>query len=160
YFAFGSWRRYVAKVHGAELTIGIATTAPGMRDADLVEWIATSANGLAHYLNAWPTARPLVLVAPCAGETIDGRTLGGGGGSVLVNVGPEVTPEAARENWVLTHEMIHLTMPSLGAPHTWLEEGMATYLEPIVRMRAGHLPAERVWGDLLRDAAQGLPQPG
>jgi hypothetical protein len=160
YFAFGAWRRYLAKVGGAELTIGIASTTTGMRDADLVEWVATSANGIASYLKTWPTARPLVLVAPGEDATIDGRTLGDGGGSILVTVGSAVTPARAREDWVLTHEMIHLSMPSLGAPHTWLEEGMATYLEPIVRVRAGHLPAEQMWGDLLRDAHQGLPQPG
>jgi len=35
--------------------------------------------------------------------------------------------------------------------HHWIEEGIATYVEPIARIHAGHLKAERMWFDLVRD---------
>ena len=41
-----------------------------------------------------------------------------------------------------------------------MEEGMATYIEPIARAQIGRMTHERVWGDFVRDMPQGLPQAG
>ena len=41
-----------------------------------------------------------------------------------------------------------------------MEEGMATYIEPIARAQIGRMTPERVWGDFVRDMPQGLPQAG
>jgi hypothetical protein len=56
--------------------------------------------------------------------------------------------------------MVHLAFPSVDEKHHWIEEGIATYVEPIGRIRAGHLTAEQMWFDLIRDMRQGLPQVG
>ena len=64
------------------------------------------------------------------------------------------------DDWVLTHEMVHLAFPSVPEEHHWIEEGSATYIEPIARARAGDLTPEKVWGDLVDGLPQGLPQPG
>src|SRR5262249_1004835 len=65
-----------------------------------------------------------------------------------------------RRNWVLVHEMTHLAFPSVPPKHHWIEEGLATYVEPLIRYRAGMVPAESVWGDLARGLPQGTPQEG
>ena len=44
--------------------------------------------------------------------------------------------------------------------HHWIEEGSATYVEPIARARAGDLSPEKVWGDLVDGLPKGLPQAG
>ena len=44
--------------------------------------------------------------------------------------------------------------------HHWIEEGSATYIEPIARAAIGELPVEQVWGDMVRDMHQGLPDSG
>jgi predicted metalloprotease with PDZ domain len=44
--------------------------------------------------------------------------------------------------------------------HHWIEEGLATYVEPIARTRAGDLTAQKVWADMMDSMHQGLPQPG
>jgi hypothetical protein len=56
--------------------------------------------------------------------------------------------------------MVHLAFPSVPEEHHWIEEGSATYVEPIARTRAGDLTPEKVWGDLVDGLPQGLPQPG
>src|SRR5260370_683666 len=61
---------------------------------------------------------------------------------------------------MMTHEMIHLTFPSVAEKHHWIEEGIATYVEPIARIRAGRLNASQMWADLMRDIPQGLPAAG
>lgn len=60
----------------------------------------------------------------------------------------------------MTHEMVHLAFPGVARKHHWIEEGLATYVEPIARARDGELSAEKVWGDMVRGMPQGLPQPG
>ena len=48
----------------------------------------------------------------------------------------------------------------MGRRHLWAEEGLATYVEPIARARAGELSPEKMWRDLVRGLPQGLPQRG
>jgi hypothetical protein len=61
---------------------------------------------------------------------------------------------------MMTHEMIHLSFPSLPDENHWMEEGIATYVEPIARIQADHLDASTMWADLVRDLPKGLPQAG
>jgi predicted metalloprotease with PDZ domain len=56
--------------------------------------------------------------------------------------------------------MVHLAFPSVAESHHWIEEGIATYVEPIARARAGNLREEKVWGDLVDGLPQGLPKAG
>jgi hypothetical protein len=44
--------------------------------------------------------------------------------------------------------------------HHWVEEGLATYVEPIARARVGDLTPQKVWGDLVDGLPQGLPERG
>ncbi len=71
-----------------------------------------------------------------------------------------MTAAGTRDDWVVTHELLHVSQPSLGRAHAWLSEGMATYVEPIVRARAGLVTPEKFWGDLVEGLPQGLPGAG
>jgi predicted metalloprotease with PDZ domain len=61
---------------------------------------------------------------------------------------------------VLTHELIHLALPDLPSAHRWLEEGIPTYLEPLLRLRAGRLDPAAFWAGLRADLPKGQPQGG
>ena len=60
----------------------------------------------------------------------------------------------------MTHEMVHLAFPSVPEKHHWIEEGIATYVEPIARVQAGILQPSKMWSDVVRDLPQGLPARG
>jgi hypothetical protein len=47
--------------------------------------------------------------------------------------------------------MVHLAFPSVAEKHHWIEEGTATYIEPIARVQAGYLAPAQMWSDLVRD---------
>ena len=49
---------------------------------------------------------------------------------------------------------------SLAEEHHWLEEGLATHVEPIARAQNGQLPSEKVWSDMVSGMPQGEPQRG
>jgi hypothetical protein len=89
-----------------------------------------------------------------------GKTLGDAGGGVLFRLGPRVTEESLADDWVAVHELVHLSFPALAPVHGWFGEGLATYVEPIARARAGLVGVERIWQDMVAGMPEGLPAPG
>jgi len=55
--------------------------------------------------------------------------------------------------------MVHLAFPSVAREHHWIEEGIATYVEPIARAETGELAVSSVWRDLVEGLPKGLPGP-
>lgn len=155
----GAWRTRTLHVSDAEITVGIAGAGYATTEDELAQWLEQTWTPLATYYEGLGRLQPLILVVPGEGR-IHGVTLGNGGSSVLLHVGPEVTGPDALDSWVPTHEFIHVLFPSVTPRLPWIEEGLATYVEPIVRARAGHVSAEQFWRDLARGLPRGLPQPG
>jgi len=87
-----------------------------------------------------------------------GQTFGRDGGLITISVGNKTLPAQLAEDWMLTHEMVHLAFPSVERNHHWIEEGPSTYVEPIARIRAGHWTARQMWMELVRDLPKGLPE--
>jgi predicted metalloprotease with PDZ domain len=86
--------------------------------------------------------------------------MGSGGGSVLYLLDRRAGRRELMDDWVLVHELLHFACPLLPAEHHWFEEGLSTWLEPLVRFRAGWITAEEVWRELHEDMRNGLPRPG
>ena len=59
----------------------------------------------------------------------------------------------------MVHEMVHLAFPQVAKQHHWIEEGLATYIEPWARLGIGQLTEETVWKDLVEGLPKGLPGP-
>lgn len=158
YAAFGRIRR-------SELAGGRVEAAffPGaLRDESVVTaWIERSAKIVETLYGGFPIPRVLVLVQPTSGRRVGfGTTMGSSGAAIEVPVGQDATPEALREDWMLVHEMIHTALPDLSRTHHWLEEGLATYLEPLARAHAGLVTRDQVWRDWIVGMPQGQPAAG
>lgn len=129
--------------------------------ADISEWVRAAAESVATYYGRYPLERVTIRIAPFDGRGVrNGRTFGQNGGFISIHLGNETTPAALKSDWMMTHEMIHLAFPSVADRHHWIEEGISTYVEPISRVRARHLDAAELWGELVRDLPQGLPAEG
>ena len=153
-FSVGAASFEVAFVAGS-LTVG--------HDA-FVARLRRTVERIADYDGLFPAPHTLVVVQPTSARhdgTPMGVTLAGGGGaSVLLGVPGEATIEDLDRDWVMTHELLHVAFPSVGRPHRWMEEGLSTYLEPIIRVRDGTVDAAKFWGDLVSGLPQGLAEPG
>ncbi len=137
--------------------------APGALETPLSavhRWIAASACAVTTYYGRFPVKHLHLLIVPVEGETgvLSGRTEGYGGASTKIFVGQLATEEDLMRDWVITHEMVHLAFPSVAEEHHWIEEGIATYVEPIARVEAGNLEPRNVWHDLVEGLPRGLPQ--
>ena len=127
----------------------------------MTAWVKGAVDGIAAYLGrGFPSPRTLVVVERGTGGPTRGETLGEGGPAVLVRAGDGVTAATTRDDWIMTHELMHVVMPSLTHQHVWLSEGVPSYVEPIVRVRAGALMPEKMWRDLMEGMPQGLPEAG
>jgi hypothetical protein len=124
-------------------------------------WINASAHAVANYYGRFPVRQVALRINTFDGHGIrGGQTFGWQGAEIKISVGTATTEAEFADDWMLTHEMIHLAFPSVAEKHHWIEEGQATYVEPVARMRVGNLKPERVWADWVRDMPQGLPKGG
>jgi hypothetical protein len=157
---FGPFRAETVQSGSAHVDVAVAPSGLAMSSADVKAWVERAVTGIAAYYGVFPTRRTLVVVVPGTGADTEGETLGDGGPSVVVRVARGLTASQAVDDWVVVHELLHVTVPSLGRQEAWLSEGIATYVEPIVRARAGIVSAPRFWSDLVKGMPQGLPEAG
>lgn len=127
-------------------------------------WVRRAAEAAAKYYGRFPVPTARVLVLPSSGSGVhNGTTWGNVGGSLAftrIRVGEHTTSDQLRDDWMMTHELIHTTLPSLPEENHWLEEGTAVYVEPIARVQADQLDQQLVWADMIRNMPQGNPRDG
>jgi hypothetical protein len=127
----------------------------------LCAWMARAALAVSAYYGRFPVARVRLVLRPVDGTGVrGGKTYGhsdDGRPLMVIRVGRETTAEQLVDDWTLTHEMVHLSVPSVPRHSHWLEEGIATYVEPIARAQRGELSQERIWADMLHGMPKGLP---
>ncbi len=149
-------------VGGGRLEIAFPPNDPDFPRSLALDWIKTAARAVTDYYGRFPVERVEIRIRAVSGNRIgSGRTFGRRfGGVITAEVGRATTAAHFSSDWLMTHEMVHLAFPSVADRHHWIEEGLATYVEPIARVRARDLTARQVWTDLVRDLPQGLPEAG
>jgi predicted metalloprotease with PDZ domain len=161
YSAFGPLEHARVPVTGGVVDVALGSGEWTLPRDEVLEWVGRSAGAVAGYYGAFPVPRVQVIVVPGGRRPVGfGTTLGNGGASVVVWVGRGATRAAFERDWVLTHELTHLGFPNVPRAQHWLEEGLATYVEPIARARAGTLPESDAWKGLAEGLPKGLPRAG
>ncbi len=127
--------------------------------------IQAAISAVTTYYGRFPVAKARILVIPVENRRgiLQGTTwgdMGGFQGFTRIRIGQHTTTADLAEDWMMTHELVHMAFPSLPDDQHWMEEGQATYIEPIARVMTGELKAEQVWRDMFRDMSKGEPGPG
>lgn len=130
-----------------------------------MDWVQRAARAVSTYYGKFPVARYRLLVMFVEGRSgvSGGTTWGGVGGFpafTRIHVGQHSTQQDLADDWMMTHEMVHTAFPYQPDEHHWIEEGLATYVEPVARVQAGFLKPEKIWADMVRDMPNGDPEPG
>ncbi len=162
---FGGFHASAVTRGDARVEIAIAAQGMPLTDGEITEWVSRAIDAIAGYYGRFAPPRTLVVVWPGRpGSPTRGMTLGDGGPSVFVHTPSGATPEAIRaavhDDWVMTHELLHVTLPSLSHDQVWLSEGIPSYVEPFARARVGQLTPEKLWRDFVDGMPQGLPEVG
>lgn len=160
YSAFGRFRVHSLTSEGGRLDVAIAESEAAPDTGRVLGWLRRAALAVSRYFGRYPVPRALALVLPARRRFIFGKELGDGGASILFRVGKDTPQSVFDSDWKATHEMVHLAVPSMERRYLWLNEGLATYVEPIARARVGQLSAEQVWEGFVHGMPFGLPRPG
>ncbi len=161
YTAFGKMRVHDVAAKGGTIQLAIAQGSLSVTDDQLVQWAGDSARAIAGYFGRFPMDHAAVILVPGRGPWVgSGMTLAGGGGTIFMRVGETAKWSSFHQDWVLVHEMTHLSFPTAPRGSQWVEEGLATYVEPFARVRAGLLSEEEAWRGLAEGLPNGLPGPG
>jgi hypothetical protein len=134
---------------GAAPDVGL----PGVRD-----WVLRSAGIVSAYFGEFPVKAVSIRVSTTDSSSMgSGRTYGYPQPRIEVNVGQHISLPSLNDDWVLVHEMSHLSLPAIDESHTWLAEGVAVYVEGVARAQAGNISETRLWGEYETSMPKGLP---
>ena len=148
-------------VGGGNIEITLPDEQMKLSSNDLMNWIKTAGNVVSRYYRRFPVPHLILDVEAGRGAGVrHGVTYPKYGGLINITVGRDSQISDLNEDWALTHEMIHLAFPDMDRDYHWIEEGIATYVEPVARARAGTLPVEQVWKEFIRDMPKGQPVEG
>jgi hypothetical protein len=148
-------------VGGAVIDVSIGPPEPSVPQAALLAWVKRCATAVSSYFGRFPVDKiRLNVVTGKQGEIGHGMTWGGRHPTIRVFVGRDTKPSDFEDDWLLTHEMTHLSFPDMAEEHHWIEEGLATYVEPLARARIGWIEPDEVWSGLAEGLPKGLPQRG
>ena len=145
---------------GAVLHLSFDAHEYALGGSAVCAWMVRAAAAVSGYFGRFPVPETMVELKPVGGGGVHGGSTYGRGPYTEVRLGRAVTEAELEDDWVMTHELVHLAVPSVPDESHWLEEGIATYVEPVARVQAGQLPVERIWSDMYRDMPKGLPQSG
>ena len=146
---------------GSRIDVTIDTSQAPISQTDVIKWVQNAADSVTAYYGRFPVPHLTLRVMAVDGSGVrHGMTWARGGGLIRISVGSKTSAADFADDWMLTHEMIHLAFPSMADEHHWIEEGLSVYVEPIARIRAGHWTATQMWRELVRDMPKGEPQEG
>lgn len=141
----------------AEITVAVLDDGFAMDDAAITAWVTRFAGLVGRYWGGFPADHLLVAVSPHGRVNGPfGRVRGGGGATLLMRISKQDDPKFLHEqDWVLPHELIHVGAPFAPARRPWFMEGMATYLEPLIRALGGAATERAVWNEWVRAMPSG-----
>jgi hypothetical protein len=152
------------EIGGASIHVDLAPGPSDLPAPRLVAWVTRAAKAVSVYYGNFPVAKADVFVRLAAGRdgVFDGFTFFPDSGvlTTRIRVGEHTTETELADDWTMTHEFVHLAFPSMARRHHWIEEGLATYVEPIARAQAGQIPVSSVWKQLVDGLPQGEPEAG
>jgi len=147
---------------GAQIEVDVHLAQSDLAVEDVVSWVQRSAQAVASYYGRFPVSHARVIVTQSldGGQSIHGTTWGnieGVQGLTRIRIGKNVAKSDLTNDWTMTHELVHMALTSLPDENHWLEEGLATYVEPLARAQDGQLSPSEVWKEMLDGMQTGEP---
>jgi hypothetical protein len=150
---------------GARLNLVFDGRMPALPTVVYQHYIQKAAEAVSLYYGHFPvpSARIVLQFSPGRDGILQGTTWGDVDGVPAITrlrVGQRTSAKELERDWIATHELVHMALPSLPDDQHWLEEGIASYVEPVARVQAGQLTAERMWRDMVGGMPNGEPESG
>jgi hypothetical protein len=159
---YGSGQVTGIRIGKTDLEVTLHGELANLKQPDLMAWVRQCATAVARYFGRFPVPRAQLTIVVRDGRrgVSGGRTWGQPEAHTRISVGQLTDAANLTRDWVLTHEFVHYGFPDMPEQNHWIEEGLATYVEPIARVAVGTQTASTAWFEMLRDMPQGEPQAG
>jgi len=153
------------EIGGTSLQIDVAAGAFDLGPDAVIAHVEKAARAVTAYYGKFPVrgARVLIVPVPDEHDVLQGTTWGGvrgWPGFTRLRIGQRTTQAELDDDWMATHELIHMAFPTMPDDQHWIEEGLSTYVEPVARVQSGELKPEQIWRDMVRDMPKGNPREG
>jgi hypothetical protein len=158
HLVFGRFAQQRVEVPGGALDLIVMDGFEEPTRSLIAPWLASAGVMVAQPGGAFPAPHAQVIVVPTSPSTFPihfGHTGRSGGGSIVLFMPTDMDREQFRSDWIAVHEFSHLLHPFVQRGDAWLSEGLATYLQEVLRVRAGMLPPEQAWRRLYEGALLG-----
>jgi hypothetical protein len=151
----------VVRLGQATIKIQSLGATPDVGLLGVRDWVLRSASIVSAYFGEFPVPAVTIRVSTTDSSSMgSGRTYGYPQPRIEVNVGQHISLQSLNDDWVLVHEMSHLSLPAIDESHTWFAEGVAVYVEGVARVQADNISETRLWGEYATSMPKGLPQSG
>ena len=171
-FTLGTWPRYWSALTvfgkspieriaqtGGELQLSILGDLSTAQRQKLHDWVVQISKLPQLVIGRLPSRRAQILVVPMrargGGPVPWAQVYRGGFGAAHFFVDPAASVQEFREDWTGAHEISHLLHPYLGPGGSWMGEGLASYMQNVLRARAGILSPEDAWERLIAGFERG-----
>ena len=158
YAVFGRFEQERVEVPGGLIELAVLPGLAPQTRGHLRAWVEAQAKAAAQLDGRFPVERLLLVVIPSrpASSPVGfARVTRGGGVSIAALVRRDAQLDDLLRDWVLVHEFTHLRHPFVSRGDAWLSEGLATYYQEVLRVRAGLRSAEQAFARLHRGVRQG-----
>jgi len=138
-------------VTGANLQLAVLPGNPPVDVAAISAWIREGAATVTALYGRFPVPDAQILVVPTGrgDEPVPwGQVMRGGGDAMHLFVDQRQPMAAFRRDWTLMHELSHLLHPRIDHDAPWLNEGLASYYQNVLRARSGIVSPEQAWEEL------------
>jgi predicted metalloprotease with PDZ domain len=160
YTTFGNFAHRKLPLQGSQSSVTLSVLDGHLvTDVEtLASWVNDAATAVTSFWQRFPDNEAMVTIVPIEGRSgvLFGKVLPESAPGVVLMLGEHTTKEQLYADWVLVHEFFHIGFPSFHDEGKWLDEGLATYYEPIIRARAGWIDEQQVWDEFSRSMPQGL----
>jgi hypothetical protein len=146
--AFGQFEIEHFEAGGARFEVAVLPGLPAATRALVVPWLTNAANMASQAFARFPRRRAQVIVvpSPASDEPVRFGTMNrGGGASAAMRLPVNAQLEPLLRDWVALHEFCHLLHPFVDRESAWLPEGLATYFQEVLRVRAGVQSEQATW---------------
>ncbi len=120
------------------------------------QWLTRAIGTVASVGGEFPVERLHFVIVPVDGMSRPvafGMVRRGGGVSVLLIPSSTAPARQLEADWVAIHELSHIWLPRVQRKDRWLTEGIATYLQEVLRARCGLQSAKVSW-NRIRDGLE------
>lgn len=144
---------------GRRLQLDISNTFSAQETREIEDWIRFIARSLEQVYGHWPAEYWQITVSPASASRDDpipwAQVHREARDRVEYFVAPGSSAKALQQEWTGYHELAHLLIPYRGWGDLWFSEGLATYYQNLLRLRAGVLDEQGLWQAIFDGFARG-----